>query len=1141
MTAQQLRAADPARSVWVAASAGTGKTKVLADRVLRLMLGGTAPQRILCLTFTKAAAAEMAVRVNQTLAEWAIAGEGALAKALADLTGETPDAARVDAARRLFAQVLDAPGGISIQTIHAFCQSLLARFPLEAGVPPHFQVMDERTSAEMLGAALESLYAEARVGDAALSGAFAAVTAQMSEEGFAELAGKLVAERARLRRVLALAGGLDSALAALRRRLGVGPDDTEDSILAAAVVEDAFDGEGLRQAAGALDSGTDSDRSRAAALLDWLAAAPDGRAGGFAGYRALYLTQAGDVRKRLATKGAIDAWPAVAAVLAAEAARLAAVGERLKAVVVADATGALLRLGAALLGLYQREKAARARLDYDDLILSARALLTRPGIAPWVLFKLDGGIDHILVDEAQDTNPEQWEVIGALAAEFFAGEGAREVSRTVFAVGDVKQSIFSFQGADPDAFAAMREHFAARAEGAGRPLVPVALEVSFRSTAAVLAAVDAVFASDAARVGVALDGRPIRHLAHRAGQAGLVELWPAAAPREADDPPPWALPVAAHPGDSPRARLARLIASRIRDWTGPGAAGPGATGSGAWLESRGRQVHPGDVLVLVRRRSAFVEELVRELKERGVPVAGVDRMVLTDQIAVMDLVALGAFLLLPEDDLTLATVLKSPLLGLDEDQLFALAHDRKGTLWRALGRRRDEDPAFAAAHRWLAGLRAQVDFRRPYELFAEMLTHGGRRQLLGRLGPDAAEPIDEFLALALEYERSGPPSLQGFLHWLAAGRSEVKRELDRGRGTVRVMTVHGAKGLQAPIVFLPDTLQAPRQDEALLWPEDTVIWPPRRAHEEAVSAAARTAARMRRDAEYRRLLYVAMTRAEDRLYVCGWHTGKAPPADCWYDMVRDGLTGTAAAEVFDFTGEIDGGWAGHGLSLVGPQTKKAKPEAPSPVPSSGAALPAWVGMPPAAEPAPSRPLAPSRPEAGEPAVRSPLLDDDGARFRRGIIIHQLLEMLPDSAPEARAEACRRYLSRAALGLGAADREAIAAETLAVLAEPAFAPLFGPGSRAEVPVTGAIGDLVISGQIDRLLVTPDAVTILDYKTNRPPPAAPGQVSAHYLRQMAAYRGLLREIYPDRPVRCALLWTDGPRLMALPDGILDPHAP
>ena len=1137
MTAQQLRAADPARSVWVAASAGTGKTKVLTDRVLRLMLGGTAPQRILCLTFTKAAAAEMAVRVNRVLAEWAIAGEGALAKALADLTGETPDAERVDAARRLFAQVLDAPGGIRIQTIHSFCQSLLGRFPLEAGVPPHFQVMDERTSAEMLGAALESLYAEGRAGDKAIGGAFATVTAHLSEEGFAELAGKLIAERARLRRVLALVGGLDGAIAALRRRLGVGPEDTEDSIRAAAVAEDAFDGAGLRDAADALDRGTDSDQSRAGALRDWLAAGCDERAAAFAGYRALYFTQAGDVRKRLATKGAVDAWPAVLEVLAAEAARLAAVGERLKAVVVVEATGALLHLGAALLDLYAREKAVRARLDYDDLILSTRELLTRPGVAPWVLFKLDGGIDHILVDEAQDTNPEQWEVIGALAEEFFAGEGARDVRRTVFAVGDAKQSIFSFQRADPDAFAAMREHFAARAEGAGQPLEPVALEVSFRSTGAVLAAVDAVFAADAARAGVALDGRAIRHLAHRAGQAGLVEVWPAATPREVDDPLPWSLPVAARPGDSPRARLARLIARRIQDWIRPGATAPGA-----WLESRNRQVHPGDIMVLVRRRSAFVEELVRELKERGVPVAGVDRMVLTDQIAVMDLVALGAFLLLPEDDLTLATVLKSPFLGLDEDRLFALAHGRDGTLWRALGRRRGEDPAFAAAHDWLAGLRARVDFTRPYELFAEVLTRGGRRRLLGRLGPDAAEPIDEFLALALEYERGGPPSLQGFLHWLAAGRSEVKRELDQGRGTVRVMTIHGAKGLQAPIVFLPDTLQAPRQDEALLWPGDTMVWPPRRAHEEAVSAAARADSRTRRDAEYRRLLYVAMTRAEDRLYVCGWHTGKAPSEGCWYDLVRDGLTGAAEAKAFDFTREMEGGWAGHGLSLMGPQTADAETEShPPAVAPAGAALPAWASAPPTAEPAPSRPLAPSRPETEEPAVRSPLLGDDGARFRRGIITHQLLELLPDLVPEARAEACRRYLSRAALGLVAAEREEIAAETLAVLAEPAFAALFGPDSRAEVPVTGAIGDVVISGQIDRLLVTPDAVTILDYKTNRPPPAEPGQVGAHYLRQMAAYRSLLREIYPGRPVRCALLWTDGPHLMALPDGILDPHAP
>ncbi|MGH6981539.1 MAG: 3'-5' exonuclease, partial [Stellaceae bacterium] len=476
----------------------------------------------------------------------------------------------------------------------------------------------------------------------------------------------------------------------------------------------------------------------------------------------------------------------------------------------------------------------------------------------------------------------------------------------VFAVGDEKQSIFSFQGADPDEFARMRERFAARIpRGKWRP---VDLDLSFRSVPAVLQAVDAVFANETASAGVVPPGVSLRHRPHRDGMAGLVEVWPAVRPLADSAESAWDPPSERRDTRSPPARLARAVARSIKGWID----------NKELLEARGRPVTAGDILVLVRRRNVFVQELIRALKELGVPVAGADRMKLTDQIAVEDLIALGNFLLLPEDELTLAALLKSPLFDWDDDLLYALAHGRERSLWAELRRRAAERPEFARAAEELSALLARADFVPPYELYAQVLgARRGRHAMLRRLGPDAADPLDEFLTAALGYERIHGPSLQGFLAWLAASEAEIKRDLDqRGRDEVRVMTVHGAKGLQAPIVILPDTLQAPLQMPKLLWSADGLpLWTGRdggaTAHDLAKAEAAR-----RRDEEYRRLLYVALTRAEDRLYVCGWETKRAAPAGNWHELVAAGLAASGKAEQFEFAGDGGEGWSGTGWRLV---------------------------------------------------------------------------------------------------------------------------------------------------------------------------------------------------------------------------------
>lgn len=1144
-TPQQIRgqkqAADPKQSVWVGANAGTGKTRVLIERILRLMLEGVPPEKILCLTFTKAAAAEMANRLSDQLGAWAVMDADKLDDTLTELCGHKPTEATLGTARRLFAQTLDTPGGLKIRTIHSFCESLLGRFPIEAKIAPHFTVIDERTANELRLEARDHLMRGASSQPTDIQNAFSFIAGQVDESGFETLMMALDSHRHQLAAMLHRHGGAQGLTSAIRQKLGLRETDTETSLLQ----DDQARNDGaLKRAADALAQGSSTDQKKSDAIVAYLnAQTQPERHLAYPPYKSIFITQKGapTSEKRLTTNAVKGLFPGIIGVLLDEQQRMLELENRLKALKIVEATEALVLVGQTLIEAYGELKAHRALLDYDDLILKARDLLG-DGRVSWVHYKLDGGIDHILVDEAQDTSPEQWEVIAALASEFFSGEGAidpdRTVDRTVFAVGDQKQSIYSFQGADPAKFAEMRAFFSESAMAAERRWQSVELTLSFRSVWAILKTVDQVFTGDGAPEGLQADDTPIHHISFRDGQAGLIELWPALTPDDEREEDAWDAPLDQMSQKSPAARLAERVADTLAGWFE----------NREILASQGRPIEPGDVMILLRRRGDFAEEMVRQLKVRQIPVSGSDRMVLLDQMAIMDLMAIGHFVLLPEDDLNTAIVLKTPFLGLEDDDLFELAHGREKTrsLWQHLRDKRTDKEKFSQAADWLERLLARADFTPPYEFYAQLLgPDNGRQKLLSRLGPDAADPIDEFMNLALSFERDHPPGLEGFLHWLEAGNTEIKRDLEQGQGEVRVMTVHGAKGLQAGVVFLPDTCSTPdaRLDTRLYWDrsdaDPLMFWPVVKDNEETVCQGLRDRATKLALEEYNRLLYVALTRAEDRVYVAGWETKSGRSDGCWYDAVERGLRAQNADEITYFDGSV-------GLRLVSEQTvPPAKPDEVLETDGPAEDLPRWSQTPPPPEPTPSLPLNPSRPEGEDPPIRSPLGDDDGARFKRGLLIHRLLQTLPDLPAAQRRDAATRYLGQESHELSAEQQSEIARETLSVLEKPDLALLFGPQSRAEVPLVGTVGDGeetgVISAQIDRLVITDSQIIIVDYKTNRPPPLNEADVAPVYLRQMALYRAALKGIYPGVRVDCVLLWTDGPSAMWLSDGVLAPYEP
>ncbi|MFP3384248.1 double-strand break repair helicase AddA [Tritonibacter sp. SIMBA_163] len=1094
----QFRAARPDASTWLAANAGSGKTKVLTDRVARLLLRGVEPQHILCLTYTKAAASEMQNRLFQRLGEWAMLPDTKLRAALVDLGAE--DAALGDGlaqARTLFARAIETPGGLKIQTIHSFCSSLLRRFPLEAGVSPQFSEMEDRAAAMLRSEITEDM-------------------AQGPDAHVVEAASYYI-------------GGMDfETLTAeiCRRQAGFNPDLNRDMLGEVfdlpkgynldALTAEVFLGneaEILSRTVEMLKTGGATDGKNAAKLARITAITPDV----LPLLEDVFLTGKGAKEPFSAkigsfpTKKLRESHGVLMDQLEPFMARVETARPRRLALDAMDKSLVLHDFARVFLPEYERRKQLRGWLDFDDLIVKARNLLNDPAVAAWVLYRLDGGIDHILVDEAQDTSPVQWDVVEKLAQEFTAGLGARqEVERTIFVVGDKKQSIYSFQGADPDAFDRMQAEFGRRLEDTGDGLQSASLAFSFRSSAAILGLVDVVFDGQD-RAGFAQDAK---HQAFKSDLPGRVDLWPLVEKTEDEEDRDWTDPV-----DRPSPRhhaviLAERIAGQIKEMIDSGVTIPEDGVERGTFQRR--PVHAGDFLILVQRRSDLFSEIIRACKAANLPIAGADRLKVGAELAVKDIAALLRFLALPEDSLSLAEALKSPIFGWSEQMLFDLSHRRTDMhLWPALRARAEEFPETMEI---LNDLRGQADFLRPYDLIERILTrHLGRAKLLGRLGTEAEDGINALLSQALAYERTEVPSLTGFLVWMQTDDLEIKRQMGAASAMIRVMSVHGSKGLEAPIVILPDTTKRrPSPPSEVMEVAGTPLWRVSSDQMPPAMEAAKDFAQEKQANERLRLLYVALTRAEKWLIVAG--AGDLDKGgDSWYQRVEAAMK-TMGALPCDAPGGEGLRWA-HGdwdaLPFV-PSDLTEEDEITLPEVFRRAAPP-YV--------APAATLRPSEDLGGAKALPGDSgLSEDEAKAR-GTALHLLLEHLPEM-PEAewnsRAEQITRH----------EDWQALLMEARQVLSAPGCAEVFATDALAEVVISADLGAARLHGVIDRLVVTPERVLAVDFKSNAVVPSAPDACPEGLLRQMGAYDAALRQIYPDRRIETAILWTRTATLMPLP---------
>ena len=1120
----QAMASAPDAHVWLSASAGTGKTQVLAARVFRLLLRGTDPAAILCLTFTKAGAAEMAGRISARLAAWVRMPEPALRKDLFALGEAHNDPLVVARARTLFAKLLDAPGGgIRIQTIHGFAQGLLASFPVEAGLSPGFRPIEAREEAVLLRETLAGVLVDAEAqGQAGLIEAIGALSLRLGEGGAEEFLHACARSPAAM---AALASGIAPFI---RRALDLPTGDIGD-VIADLCVDEEFDVDAVRRIAAANRAwATKTGNNQADVAECWVAATPAERATMLADLRGVVFTKEGEPRSY--QKKLIEADFDYAELAVALGERCTLLLGLVQRAAYGDLLAAALGAGRVYADAYARAKRRIGAVDFDDLIRHVVDLLEQPGMGDWVRYKLDQTTEHILVDEAQDTNLRQWQIIDAMAGEFFAGLGAHgERTRTLFVVGDHKQAIFGFQGTDPQFFAGAEQSFRNRAtallddrSAEATAFNQLSLTHSFRSTKPILEFVDAAIGVlPAPGLGAFA---PIEAHASEVAGPGHVTLWPPTlgGASEADEEE-WI-------DDATRA-LAKQIARQLKAWLDPAAP--------LMLEAKGRALRPEDVMILVKRRGELASLIVARLYAEGVPVAGVDRLRLNAPLAVQDLLAAIRFALQPDDDLSLASLLVSPLLGwTQEDLLVAAAPRLPGSLWRQLRAQQADDRLQP-----LYDLLARADITTPYQLLEEMLSGplDGRRKLINRLGQEARDPIEELLSAALEFETLGTPSLQGFLDWFDRGDVEIVRDPSAPLDAVRVMTAHGAKGLQARLVILADATVDPSQTPRTImrWApegreEPFPIFRPKAAERGGPLADVVADVQARELEEHWRLFYVAATRAEERLVIAGALGPRAkgvPPAASWY-AAADRALAVLGVEA------VEGERHFTGTAPTRPIDRPKKDAGALPEP---AVLPAWATAPAPVEARPPRPLAPS--SLGLDGVADPPPDAVmRAAAERGRLIHALFERLPAVAADDRRAAADRWLKIAGGVSDGALRREIIDSVCAVLGDPRFAELFGANALAEAPIAAMVeGGFVVSGTVDRLLVSDKKVRVIDFKTGRRAPASLADIPPYHLRQMSAYAEALAVIFPGRMIEAALLYTATPALFVLPPDLLRAHKP
>ncbi len=1114
-TLAQIRASNPDGSTWLSANAGSGKTRVLTDRVARLLLEGVSPENILCLTYTKAAASEMQNRLFERLGKWAMLDDRNLRNSLTKLGLEPRlNKQTFKQARTLFARAIEVPGSLKIQTIHSFCSSLLRRFPLEAGVSPNFTEIDEWTAQALCTEILEKIS-----NDEIESISLAYVSKFLSDVNLTDLLTDILKNRTVLSKFkshseICSEFGLNSKVS-FEECLNKHFDSKDLKVIK--ILREGMQNGGVRDKAAAKKLSNIKSIN-----LEFIKTLED------------ILLYKGSTEKRPEYSAKTNSFASKTVLneflnsSVEQVNKLAVRIEVFRQTRISYETSekicALYDFSRVFLNHYTNEKLLRGWLDFDDLILKTQKLFIDPTIAAWILYRLDGGIDHILIDEAQDTSPTQWRIIEKLSQEFYAGEGSRDkINRTLFVVGDKKQSIYSFQGADTFELNRIQKKFKKRFDEAAKPLKELSLQYSFRSSPTILRFVDSILEKPESKNGSELESTE-NHISFYSKLPGRVDLWPSIEKAEQPKDTEWQSPVDMPGKEDERVRLACLIADQINALISSNSLIPERTGNDYVM----RKISAGDFLILVQRRSVLFHEIIKACKKRGLPISGADRLKLMDEIAVKDLIALLSFLSSPQDDLSLATILKSPLFNWSEKELFDLAHDREDRfLWEELKKRSD---IFTHEHLVLSNLLASIDYLRPYELLEKILNqYNGRANLISRLGAEAEDAIDALLSLSIDYEKQETPSLTGFLSWVSTSGFEIKRQLTKQENQIRVMTIHGAKGLESPIVILPETQKRKVElRDKILVGEKIAVWNNKKGEASRAEEEIKSKKIQALEAERSRLLYVAITRAET--WFIAMSAGQLDDK-CWYEKIKNSLQSSKAKKQIFPTGEglrlEEGNWSS-AIEEKKYQSKKSRNK-----------LPDWIKKVSFENKVQPNYLIPSDLGGSKTLSKGNGLSEEEAALH-GSRVHKLLELLPKYSSQDWPEYSLKMLKANRLFDGPPNVENAIKEALSVLTDSKFSYIFAKDVLSEVPFSAQLPKLKnqkIFGIIDRLIVGSNNVQIIDFKTNSTVPKTANKIPLGILRQMGAYQLAIEEIYPGKEVSCYILWTAIKKIDHLEKDLLD----
>lgn len=1103
---EQIIASNPNYNIWLSANAGTGKTHVLINRLLRLILNNTQPDKIICITYTTAAATEIQNRIIEYAQKWIISSDEEILKDFHAISGDNTTLSKQDflLLREKLGLILDFPERLKIQTIHSFCQSILKSFPLEANIAPFFSVMDEIEKNELIDTAINSTINDFTVNQEGeksnLADAIYRLLNNYSPFTIKSNLKNLIYERIKISQTLSNYPSLYEYSHYLSNVFELPSTNKQELVIDFAernLARLEYLGKAYLQA-------SKSHIHKSEIINEFL------KNKNFSTISPIFLTSELKNRETIINKKLSDNDDKLKFIITNLQEDFQVLYDRIKSINLYNSTRDFLTIFQNVNSVFEELKKQKYLLDYDDLIEKTHQLFSNKNnlLREWILYKLDGGIDHILLDEAQDTNPHQWEVIKTITEEFFSSDETEGNHRTLFVVGDEKQSIYSFQGADFRTFDQMKNFFKNKIEICEKiNFAEINLNLSFRSCPAILNIVDEVLQQDGIKNSVTINPEQnINHTAFRNKHFGYFEINPLIGEKKTKkkkDRISWELPTEyeINNDENNKQLVAEKVVSKINK----------LIKDRRILPSTGKEIQPKDFMILVRKRKGnqVIKEIISRLEQLGIAVSGMDRLNLKDNMAIQDLLSYAKFKLLPTDDLNLANLLKSPFFEITENELFQLSWDRKNlSLFDNLKIHANFNQRFKDILDNLSKTLSSSKNETALSFFLRIIDEPNNRiNFVNYYGHQINEIFDEFTNLIFHFESKNNNKLQSFISWIENNNSEIKRNQEAQKNEVRILTIHGSKGLQAPIVIMPDTTSSSKSKHSTIIDENLILCGINKNSKNSISNSIINHLDTLETYEDKRLLYVALTRAKDEMYIYGDKSDQFEKEYCWYNIIKNAaknICQTNENETLFLTNEEylkDHSSKNH--NIINSHTENF-------------ALPDFI----------------KKNNKNDQANNSNLnfklnnntIKSSNKKIEKGLFIHKLLEILPskneDKWPQYIKIISKNYK------LNDQEIESLSQEAINTIKKPEFSFIFQNESNLEeTEICGYIeNEKLIHRKIDKIINNnKNELIIIDYKTTDLNKQEAETLAKNHKKQLDEYEELLQNIYPKKEIKKAILFT------------------